>query len=154
MCNRSLAKRRQPSRAARRRGANVVEFALILPVFMALLASTIDLGWFFFQYSGMTSAVLEGCRRGAIEDPGDPTNASAEVVSEAITLAAENATIDALAANAVQCNGCSANANFNGAAPMRSITCSLTNTFDPLFGLTTSQTTVTVATARRLEWQR
>ena len=44
----------------RERGQSLVEFALILPILMALLLLTIDVGRLFYAYVGVTNASREG----------------------------------------------------------------------------------------------
>ena len=65
----------------RRRGANTIEFALTLPVFVVLLAAVVDYGWYFFGVAMGEMAVHRGCRAGATVDPvrGNP---HAAVVAE------------------------------------------------------------------------
>jgi len=50
----------------RRRAQTIVEFALILPVFMLLVAGVIEFGRAFFAYGQLQQAVQEGARYGAV----------------------------------------------------------------------------------------
>jgi hypothetical protein len=52
-----------------RRGAEVVEFSLILPVLCLLVFGAVDYGWLFFQQSLVTQAVMDGMRVGAMTLP-------------------------------------------------------------------------------------
>ncbi len=64
-----------PARAARsRRGANALEFALILPFFLALVAGIMEYGWAFWQRTTLVDIVRYGCRAGSVVSPseGDP----------------------------------------------------------------------------------
>jgi Flp pilus assembly protein TadG len=61
---------RQPSRNPQR-GAAAVEFALVLPLFMALLMGTIDFGYFFYSTQIVTNAAREGARAGTLVPPAD-----------------------------------------------------------------------------------
>ncbi len=57
------------SRRARRnleRGSAAVEFALVLPIFCAIVFGTIDYGWYFYQRFTLTSAVRDGLRSGVV----------------------------------------------------------------------------------------
>lgn len=56
----NLARRHQ------RRGANAVEFALMLPVLISFLLGIIDFGWYFSQQAIVTNCVREGARTGAL----------------------------------------------------------------------------------------
>jgi Flp pilus assembly protein TadG len=50
----------------RRRAQAMVEFALILPVFMLLVAGAIEFGRAFYAYGQLQQAVQEGARYGAV----------------------------------------------------------------------------------------
>lgn len=47
-----------------RRGASAIEFALCLPIFVAIAFSIIEYGWVFFQQANVIAAVREGVRFG------------------------------------------------------------------------------------------
>lgn len=49
-----------------RRGSQVVEFALILPIFLMLAFGSIDFTWYILQRFTVTDAVASGCRTGAL----------------------------------------------------------------------------------------
>ena len=51
----------------RRRGQSLVEFALILPVFLLLLFGVIDGGRYVFVSSALSNAAREGARLGSVE---------------------------------------------------------------------------------------
>ncbi|MBW2258738.1 MAG: pilus assembly protein [Deltaproteobacteria bacterium] len=48
----------------RRRGANAVEFALVMPVLVMILTGIMEYGWFFSQQIAMVSAVRDSVRGG------------------------------------------------------------------------------------------
>lgn len=48
------------------RGAEVVEFALVLPILMFVLAAILDMGFLFNSYEVVTNAAREGARLAAI----------------------------------------------------------------------------------------
>lgn len=50
----------------RRRGANAIEFALILPVLLAILSGIVDYGWIYMIRTAATSAARAGARVGAL----------------------------------------------------------------------------------------
>lgn len=68
------------------RGAAAVEFALVFPLFIAVLMGTIDYGYFFFSDQIVTNAAREGARAGTLVTPG--VGASAAAVSAASAAAA------------------------------------------------------------------
>ena len=54
-----------PNRKRRReRGQALVEFALVLPVFLAIVLATVDFGWALRSYITLTNAAREGARLG------------------------------------------------------------------------------------------
>ena len=56
-------RRRSPNASARRgRGQALVEFALVLPVFLLMLVALFDLGRAVFAYNTLTNAAREGVR--------------------------------------------------------------------------------------------
>jgi len=55
------------------RGQSVVEFALVVPLFLLLVMAIIDFGWAFKTYISETNCAREGARLGAVA----PTNTSA-----------------------------------------------------------------------------
>lgn len=133
----------------RRRGANMVEFVIILPVFITILAGAIDFGWLFFHNAAIDVAVHAGCRAGAIVDPGTGEANATDVLD-----AAQDRMTASLAESQVTCDGCVATAALVGTNPERTLQCSMTNDFTPLFGLFVSPMTLDAQAARRLEWQR
>jgi len=58
----------RPDRRSRR-GANAVEFAIILPFLLMILLGTVEYGWFFFQQSQAFHAVSAAARDAAMEVP-------------------------------------------------------------------------------------
>ena len=130
----------------RRRGANAIEFALCMPVFVLIAAGTVDFAWLFYHRSTVDAALGEGCREGSLVDPmlGNPESA------------AETALVDALEANGLECASvaCVASASIVGSMPDTSVHCELDITFDPLFGILAGDQHMHAETQRRLEWQR
>jgi Flp pilus assembly protein TadG len=53
--------RPRPPRDAQNGGA-VVEFAIVLPIFLALLFGAIDYGWYFYQKFTLAAAIQSGVR--------------------------------------------------------------------------------------------
>ncbi|MEZ4239352.1 MAG: TadE/TadG family type IV pilus assembly protein [Myxococcota bacterium] len=64
-----MALHRPALRRRARRGANAIEFALTLPIFLALVLGVMDYGNLFAIQAGMDNAVALSCREGALQDP-------------------------------------------------------------------------------------
>jgi Flp pilus assembly protein TadG len=65
------------------RGAAAVEFAIVLPVLLALLCGTIDWGFYFFTREVVVNASREGARVGTLQfasgtDPRDEARDAAQ----------------------------------------------------------------------------
>ena len=58
----NLLWRRRSGRGRRNRGQALVEFALIIPLFLVLLVALFDLGRAVFAYNTLTNAAREGAR--------------------------------------------------------------------------------------------
>ena len=56
------------SRGQREGGAAAVEFALVLPLLIALLFGILQFGWYFFVANNASSAAREGARRVVVGD--------------------------------------------------------------------------------------
>jgi TadE-like protein len=54
----------KPRRRAGTRGGAAVEFALVLPIFLAVLFAIVDYGWFFYQRFTLAAAIRDGVRYG------------------------------------------------------------------------------------------
>ncbi len=61
-----------PARARRRgeRGAAMLEFAIVLPLFLMLVLGTIDWGWFFVVQDAVSNAAREGARAAVVGADG------------------------------------------------------------------------------------
>lgn len=69
-------------RTSPRRGANAVEFALILPVLLACLTGIMDYGWLYMVRTAATTAARVGAREGAFTpQDGDPDGVAASAAS-------------------------------------------------------------------------
>ena len=49
-------------------GQDLVEYALVLPLFLLLMFSTVEFGFIFFQYTMVVNAAREGARTGIVVD--------------------------------------------------------------------------------------
>lgn len=60
-----------------RRGANAVEFALLLPAMLVFTFGVMDLGWNYLVRHAASSAAIAGARVGALTAQGEAPNDSA-----------------------------------------------------------------------------
>lgn len=80
---------RQQQRGSRRRprtrGQALVEFAIILPVFILVLSGILDFGFMLYSRMTVISAAREGARAGATADPTTVDSVARGAVSNAAT---------------------------------------------------------------------
>jgi Flp pilus assembly protein TadG len=113
-----------------RRGSHAIEFALTLPLFVALVMAIFEFGWMFFMRSTVIHAVRDGCRAGAVIPFGDSPSPT-EVAQARMT--------DFLAGYSIDCRGatdrCGIDVGTSGETPYETMNCSLTIAYDPIIGL-------------------
>ena len=113
-----------------RRGGQAIEFALILPVFVAMITAIFEFGWMFFVRSPVIHAVRDGCRAGAVIPPDESPTAQ-EVATGEMT--------DFLAGYSIDCRGdterCGITINITGETPFQTMDCTLAIAYEPLIGL-------------------
>ncbi|MCB9758331.1 MAG: pilus assembly protein [Alphaproteobacteria bacterium] len=131
----------------RRRGANAIEFALILPVFVTIMVGIMDFSWFFFVRSTVINAVRDGCRAGAVVPPDENPELVARAEME-----------DILATWNADCNDpnitCTFDIQASGSSPSEVLECSITLEQDPLIGLVPMPETTTASAVVHFELQR
>jgi Flp pilus assembly protein TadG len=109
----------------RSRGAASVEFAILLPVFMAMLLGIVEYGWVFYQEFNVASAVREGVRAGVTVRQ----SASPDPVATAVAR-----TTRAMQDLGVDITGATIAATYTGAAPTRSLNVRMTMPYVRLTG--------------------
>lgn len=62
-----------------RRGAQAVEFVLVLPILIMLVSATIDYGWYFQQAMLMTTATQQAARAASTESADDYVSVGEDV---------------------------------------------------------------------------
>jgi Flp pilus assembly protein TadG len=87
------------------RGAAAVEFAIVLPVLIALLCGTIDWGYYFFTRSVVVNASREGARTGTLQFalPATPEDEAAKAALNYLVAASLDG--DAVVQTDVNLNG-------------------------------------------------
>jgi Flp pilus assembly protein TadG len=78
---------RRLCRSERGRGQALVEFALVVPIFLLVLAGILDFGFMLYSRMSVINAAREGARSGAMI--ADPTTIAAVVRARVISAAAQ-----------------------------------------------------------------
>jgi Flp pilus assembly protein TadG len=86
------APHRSLHRAERPRGQTLVEFALILPIFILVLVGIFDMGRAVYAYNTISNASREAVRLGIVDQ--NMTNLQAEAVKASVALGATPADVD------------------------------------------------------------
>jgi Flp pilus assembly protein TadG len=133
-----------------RRGANAIEFAMLMPLYVAFMLGIIDYSWMTYQTSSVTASTQEGCRSASMMDPG---------VGEAqmsVVRAAANARMKAkVLEKGLPCaTGCTQVTSAVGVYPNRSLRCDLRVPFNSLTGLSPAPANLRSRAVVRLEYQR
>lgn len=126
-----------------RRGAQAIEFALLLPVLMAVTSAIVDYGWFFSQDLSVIAAVREGARAGAMANP-DTTDWCAAASSRVRT---------SLSAAGLDASTATITTATSGVTPDQMITVSASVRFTRLMGLLPAPPVMKSTTTMRLESQ-
>ena len=76
-------------RGRRRRGATLVEFALVAPVLLIIVGCVADYGWYFYREDLIVNALQEAARTGGLKKQvtGEAENACAACTAAANTAA-------------------------------------------------------------------
>ncbi len=129
-----------------RRGSNVVEFALTLPIFFGIVMALVDFGWLYATQAGIHNLAAMACREGAMIDPefGSPQATATSWITANSHLFCQT--------------GCTVTVTDRdsgvNAVPNRTLECQITKNFTPLVGLTAMPPALTTTSQYRLEWQR
>lgn len=127
----------------RRRGADAIEFALLLPVLLAVTSAIVDYGWYYSQELSMVAAVREGARIGATVDPDEGSYCSA----------AGNRAREAMTAAGLDGAGARIAASTSGAAPDLVLTVTATVAYSKLIGLLPVPKELSSTTVMHIEHQ-
>jgi len=132
-------------RRNRQGGGAAVEFAIVLPLFCAVLFGTIDYGWYFFQKFTLASAIRDGVRTGVTV----AENSTPDSYSTAVTAAKVILDAGALPSTSVTFTG-----SYGSANPTRTLTVAGSYTFKPLVGFVkTPSAAITYSMTMLLEIQ-
>jgi Flp pilus assembly protein TadG len=95
--------RRLRTRAGSERGAELIEFALVTPIFALLIAAMFDFGFLFRNWELMTNAAREGARVGVLPSyacDGSTTDVEDRVEAYMAASGVDAGSLDIVAANA------------------------------------------------------
>lgn len=107
---------------SQRGGSTAIEFAMLFPVFFTLTVGLIDCSWIIFERIAMEAAIQEGCRAGAILDPGQDQ----ADINDALTTAEDRIEL-AMMRYGLTCTDCTVNAGALVVDDVLNIQCSYTN---------------------------
>lgn len=120
---------RKNLRSRLKRGAAAIEFALLLPVFCAIMFGIIEYGWVFFQQANVIAAVRNGVRYAITiskcDSPG-PQASAIERVKE---------TLRGSGYSSEDVDSANITADFNGSNPTETLTVSADVPYHPLIRL-------------------
>ncbi|MEQ1507889.1 MAG: TadE family protein [Myxococcota bacterium] len=135
------------TRRSRRRGANAIEFALTLPMFLFVVLGVMDYGFLFAMQAGIDNAVSMSCREGSMRDPDRAIQPVTEANNQ---FAARSGTF----CGAGECNFDAEDLQTGiYAKPNRTIHCTAVRTMTPLTGFVPYPATIQSQSFYRLEWQ-
>jgi Flp pilus assembly protein TadG len=106
----NLTPRRSLRRSKRGRGQALVEFALVIPVFLLVLSGILDFGFALFSRMSVINAAREGAHAGSLEIkhaliPGDVVaSAQAQALAGGLTLPAPTVTCIHAGAKLASCS--------------------------------------------------
>jgi Flp pilus assembly protein TadG len=137
----------------------VVEFALVLPIFLALLLMAVDFGRLFFTYIQVSNAAREAAAYGATQ-PTDTVGMQARAVQEKNSQSQGEGALDPISTSCANPGGttiaCSSSPGGAGAGntltvtvrqPFRFLTPLINDMFGNSFGMTASATTAVFVSA-------
>ena len=142
----AMPRRAKSFRRVRSRGGAAVEFALVLPLFLAVVFATVDYGWFFYQRFTLAAAIRDAVRYGATFPMSlDPyTTAKSRAIADL-----------SLAGSPVNPNNVTWGpaTTYSGTSPNEFMSLSGTLTFTPLVGFVKLPTSMSFQMSLLLELQ-
>lgn len=138
----------------KRRGANAIEFALTLPIFLTVTFGMMEYGWYFAKQAQVNGALAQACRDGSIIDPINPPSHLGGCSGDAcITDEVEALLVARINGANLSCADCSA--SVSGLAPERVVNCRAEVDYLDITGLLPVLPDKIITESQvRLEWQR
>jgi hypothetical protein len=123
-----VARRTRPPRRSASSGGAAVEFALVLPIFLAVLFGMIDYGWYYYQRFSLVAAIRDGIRYGVTVAP------DTACYPAALQRAKDDLSISGSSINPLNVGWGPLTKTLDGSTPAEFLTLSGTLTFVPLVG--------------------
>jgi len=134
-----------------RRGSNLIEFALLLPIYLVIMALIFDYGWFFFMRSVAQTSVRDGCRAGAVVPPDDnATDAAKSAIQDGMS----GFTFFGVDCSSSEDTRCGISIETSGASPDETIDCQMSVEYPGMTGMIPVPEAVVVKSSVRFELQR
>jgi len=92
-------------RTKKERGASLVEFAVVMPLFILLLFGIMEAGWAFSQQVEVRNAAREGARLAVVDYPTPESGDSAQIVAEVCSRAPLSADRASVSVEEIDTNG-------------------------------------------------
>ncbi|MCB9670325.1 MAG: pilus assembly protein [Alphaproteobacteria bacterium] len=140
-----------------RRGANAIEFALTLPVFLLVTFGMMEYGWYFAKTAQVNGAVAHSCREGSLIDPKNvPAYLGSCTGYGCVEKQVEDLLIPQITSSNLACNDCSA--TVSGSVPNIVVDCVADVQYIPLTAYLPANVVtpdrILARTRVRAEWQR
>ena len=116
-------------RCSRRHGASALEFALTLPIVMAVLAGILEYGWYLFQSSNVVHALRDGTRIGVTVPLADAEGPTTRAQAHA------RAVLDGLGVPCDDDGGCLVSAMIGPSGDISTLTMTISVDYTPIVGM-------------------
>jgi hypothetical protein len=143
---------RSPPQSRTRRGSNSIEFALLLPVFVGVIAFSFEYSYYFFMRASAMNAVRNGCRTGAVippESAHSPSNTAESAIKDSMS----HMSFFSIDCNAADDDRCDISVSEDGDIPSQTLTCSMAMSYPSLTGLIPVPSSVEARSVQLLEIQ-
>ena len=138
-----------------KRGANAIEFALTLPVFLVVFFGAMDWGWYFFMRAQVMNATVIGCEIGSRVHPDSPKSpaklASDELDSRYQTLGWKCSSLGSFCDYEIETTERAGDTTFG---EHKTLFCKSRLPYTPLTGYVAVPETISVQSEMRMEFQK
>lgn len=141
-----------PTPNRRRRGSNTIEFALLLPVFVAVVAFAFEYSYYFYMRATAMNAVRTGCRVGAVippESAHSPSNTAEDAIKDNMS----GMGFFNIDCTALDDDRCEISVSEDGDIPTQTLTCSMAMAYPSITGLIPVPSSVEARSVQLLEIQ-